>query len=211
MQAIPVVPFELFPYVLSASVHFKNQETMNWLSLQLLRDLALARPVYLYECFSCMLSFASSLVMNPLPSSTYPSDLNGLLISILSNQDLFYQFISFVTNPSESAIHPVVQKLASFSNGILVLPAPNAEKARKVQKSGLFSMATSDQMEEQKQRQQQEAILHNLTEMNTMFALLAAVKCDTTQIQLFIQYVTDHSSGVDASSYQQIVVIGYLF
>lgn len=218
LQAIPVVPFEFFPYVLSASVYYKNQEELNLLSFQLLRDLSLARPVCLYECFSCILSFASSLVMKPLPYSKYfsdeeglPMNLNKYFISILSNHDLFNQFILFVTSPSESTIFPVIQKLASFSNGILVLPAPNPDKARKVQTSGLFSMANSDQMEEQKKRQQQEAILHSLTEMNIMFALLAAVKCDINQIQLFIQYVTEHSSGVDSSSYQGIVVLPYLF
>ena len=201
---IPILPFELFPYIICNSLQSSNNENMNSFSFSLLQKIMTTHPKYTNECFICLLFYASLLVKKPISSSTYPTEFNNLLISILSNQYLFHQFILLVTEEEDCSLHSTISKFTSFTNGILILPSIDSQ-SNTVKKSGMFSMTNTETLEKQSIYKNQQSLLQEIAHLDYSFALVASIKCDIEQLPVFIHYVTEKSS-IQSAILQQLVL-----
>lgn len=200
IQSIPVVPFEVFPFLLCNAMDRTHQEVINEFSVEMLQKLMEIRPVYTNECFACLLGFASSITKGPLPQTTYLEFLYKTLLSVFKTERLYVQFVNLVAG-EEPTLQAIFQRLASFTNGIFIL-ATDRDKDKMVQKSGKFNMVNT---ELQSQRKREAAILEGYAQPNFIFAFHAAIKVDLTVLPSFIQYITSIQSSVESSILQQLV------
>lgn len=183
---------------------------MNSFSFSLLQKIMTTHPKYTNECFICLLFYASLLVKKPISSSTYPTEFNNLLISILSNQYLFHQFILLVTEEEDCSLHSTISQFTSFTNGILILPSIDSQ-SNTVKKSGMFSMTNTETLEKQSIYKNQQSLLQEIAHLDYSFALLASIKCDIEQLPVFIHYITEKSSIQPAILQQLVLLFSFSF
>lgn len=204
-QSVPVLPFELFPLLLCSSGEYQNQEEINRISITILRKLIDTRPVYTNECFACVIAYASFLLKDGLPSSEYPSFLYSTLTSIFKIEWYLHLFVDLVSG-DESTLPATFQRLASFTNGMLVL-ASDRDQGKNVQKSGMFSMTNTDL---QNKRKKQASLLESCLQLNYSFSILAAMNVDISLLSLFIEYISPLQASMNPTLMQQLVEINPL-
>ena len=202
IQSIPVIPFEVFTFLLCSSAEYENQEVINLISLTILRKLIDTRPVYTNECIACIIAFASFLMNDALPSSEYPASLFSILTSVFKVEWHLHKFVELVSG-EDSALQATFQRLASFTNGLHVL-ASDRDQDKNVQKTGMFTMTNTDL---QNKRKKQASLLESCMQINYSLSLLAAVKEDLSLLSLFIEYISPLQSSMNPTLLQQLVCV----